>query len=141
MYELNLRHYLTPAKYVRSAIGFEGHPAEGFLGMIEDLSIRTNGLVFRTNVYVAKTMDPSYRIILGIPFHIASRMTLLREDDGSCTIILKDEEGNVVEVSAEEAEFARDDGMREMLGASHLGLNAEADGNKTKGHRSPDFEA
>jgi hypothetical protein len=121
MIELGLNPFLTPAKFVKRPIGFEGKAGEAFLGMLEGLVIHCGGVECRTHVYVSNTMDPSFRLLLGVPYQVAARAQILRNDDGDCEVVLKDETtGRSITVSASEANYTRDAKTREMIDLAHL---------------------
>ena len=125
MMELGLQRSLVPAKVVSRPIGWEGKAGEQFLGMLEGLWIHCAGVECRTHVYVANTLDPSYRLILGAPYQVASRAVILRNDDGDCDVILKDQNTDKsVRVRANEADYTQDRKMNEMFDISHGRLNA-----------------
>ena len=120
MLEMGLQRAMVKPKYVSSGVGFEGQAGEKFVGMIEDLIINSGGVEAVTHVFVAPTMDPTYRLILGVPYQTASCCVVARKADGSCIVTLKDHQnGHQVRMVAADAEWDANQKMQEMLDLSH----------------------
>ena len=115
---------ISPTKLVRSAIEYKGQTGEAFAGVIENLLINVGGVEVTTHVFVAKVMDPQYRLILGTPYQIAARMEMIRRDSGVCVVTLRDQEtSKVIKTHATEAEVGHDERTAEMLELSRSHLN------------------
>src|ERR1700744_3472884 len=120
-----LEKYMVRTKYVTSGVGIEGGDRLSFIGMIEDLIVSAAGAEYVTQVYVAPTMDPTYRLILGVPYQVAARCEITRKQDGTCIVGIRDSNtGQRVRIVAADAEYDKDAKMSEMLehtrGHGHL---------------------
>lgn len=121
MEEMGLQSEVVPTKYISNAISFEGSAGANFLGMIENLLIQAGGVEAVTHVYIASTMDPAYRLILGMPFQQASNCGVYHKPDKSCVVQVTDyRTGDQVNILAVDAEEEDDEKMQEMRDLAHL---------------------
>jgi hypothetical protein len=103
---------------------------DSFVGVVCDAPIEIHGTVAHTHVFVAKTVDEEYDMILGRPWQRAAEFAMWQEADGSCQCrIADDETGKQVEFHAAEAKFRGEQHkkMLQSLGRS-LGVRSTLNG-------------
>ena len=107
---------------------------DNFVGVVCDAPIEVYGVRTKTHIFVARSVDEQYCMILGRPWQIASEAAIWQLADGTCVCRLTDEEtGKQVEFHAAEAKFQGDQhkkmiqNLGRVLGAHSGGsLNATA---------------
>jgi hypothetical protein len=79
---------------------------DSFVGVVCDAPIEVHGVRTRTHIFVAKTVDEEYCMILGRPWQISAECAIWQMDDGSCECRITDEETDrQVEFHVAEARF------------------------------------
>lgn len=97
------------------AIGFDG-TANSFLGVIKDLQINVQGVVVRVHMFVAKAVDPKYKIILGCPYQAGARAEINRDKDGNCQVLLHDQDTSAkIRIQGVTAAFEDGDSIERMI--------------------------
>jgi hypothetical protein len=82
---------------------------DNFVGVVCDAPIEVQGVRNKTHIFVARSVDEQYCMILVRPWQIASEAAIWQLADGTCVCRLTDEEtGKQVEFHAAEARFQGD---------------------------------
>lgn len=112
---------------------------DSFVGVVCDAPIEIHGTVAHTHVFVAKTVDEEYDMILGRPWQRAADFAMWQEADGSCQCrIADDETDKQVEFHAAEANFRGEQHKKMLQSLSRsLGVRSALNGRAEETRRLP----
>ncbi|KIX00544.1 uncharacterized protein Z518_09609 [Rhinocladiella mackenziei CBS 650.93] len=90
-------------------ISFDGS-SKRFLGVIRDLDVKVLDVVVNVHMFVAKVVDPKYKMILGNPYQASARAKITRDEESNCFVELRDQKTHkTVRLHAASAAFEEGD--------------------------------